>query len=223
LVQLCVQKTFQPIAILSFISSGLIIIFSLIFRPNNLFINVIDPYWIYWLYDGANIFQHIFFRMAALLVLASVIGAASIFMFIALKLINGRRIRIEFFYAAVGLLFVETFVNTFIFVFFINLPEGIWVFIENSTGFPRYGSSIFGLIHNFFGIFISHIIAIVLLVLAMKNRYLLNTLPVGSILVKKSQPVNSVNRAQGQYRECPFCAETVLAKAKLCKHCRSKI
>ena len=131
--------------------------------------------------------------------------------------------RIEFFYAAVGLLFVETFVNTFIFVFFINLPEGIWVFIENSTGFPRYGSSIFGLIHNFFGIFISHIIAIVLLLLAMKNRYLLNTLPVGSILVKKSQPVNSVNRAQGQYRECPFCAETVLAKAKLCKHCRSKI
>lgn len=210
-------------AILSFISSGLIIIFSLFFRPNNLFINVFDPYWIYWLYDGANVFHHIFFRMAALLILVSVIGAASIFMFIGLKLINGKRVRIEFFYAAVGLLLLETFINTFIFVIFISLSEAIWVFLENTTGFPRYGSSFFGLIHNFFGIFISHIIAIVLLVIAMKNRYLLNTLPVGSILVKKSKPVSSVNRAQGQYRECPFCAETVLAKAKLCKHCRSKI
>lgn len=25
------------------------------------------------------------------------------------------------------------------------------------------------------------------------------------------------------YRECPFCAEEILAKAKLCKHCKSEV
>jgi hypothetical protein len=30
-------------------------------------------------------------------------------------------------------------------------------------------------------------------------------------------------RDPGAYRECPYCAETILAKAKVCKHCHKDI
>jgi hypothetical protein len=218
-----VQKTLQPLAILSLIASGIILIFSLIFRLFTLISDVLSPHWLFWLYDGPNLFHHLFFRVAALIILISVIGSALMFLFIGLKLIKGKRVKVEFFYAAVGFLFIETIVNTFIFFFFVNISEAIWQFFEYSIGIPRNGISIHGVILNFFGIFISHIAAIVLLVLGIKNKYLMNTLPVGSIFEKNPIKTNSIKSSQSQYKECPFCAETVLAKAKLCKHCKSKI
>jgi hypothetical protein len=219
------QKTLQPLAILSLIASGIILIFSLLFsfRLFTLISDVIWPRWIYWLYDEPNLLQHLFFRVAALIILISVIGSALIFMYVGLKLIKGKRVKVEFFYAAVGLLFVETIVNTFIFFFFVNISEAIWKFFEYAIGIPRDGISIFGAIENFFGIFILHIVAIVLLVLAVKNKYIINTLPIGSIFEKNLVKTNLIKSSQSLYKECPFCAETVLAKAKLCKHCRSKI
>lgn len=219
------QKTLQPLAILSLIASGIILIFSLLFsfRLFTLISDVIWPRWIYWLYDEPNLLQHLIFRVAALIILISVIGSALIFMYVGLKLIKGKRVKVEFFYAAVGLLFVETIVNTFIFFFFVNISEAIWKFFEYAIGIPRDGISIFYAIGNFFGIFILHIVAIVLLVLAVKNKYIMNTLPIGSIFEKNLVKTNLIKSSQNLYKECPFCAETVLAKAKLCKHCKSKI
>lgn len=220
------QKTLQPLAILSLIASGIIFIFSILLRLFTLLPNVVYPHWIYWIYwdiNEPNLFHHLFFRVAALIILISVVGSALMFLYIGLKLIKGKRVKVEFFYVAVGLLFVETIINTFIFFFFVNISEAIWQFFEYAIGIPRNGISIFVIIDNFFGIFIAHILAIVLLALAIKNKYLMNTLPIGSIFEKNPVKTNSTKLSQSQFKECPFCAETVLAKAKLCKHCKSKI
>lgn len=34
---------------------------------------------------------------------------------------------------------------------------------------------------------------------------------------------SSESNSQSKKRECPFCAELILAKAKICKHCQSKV
>lgn len=40
--------------------------------------------------------------------------------------------------------------------------------------------------------------------------------------LKRAEPVAN-NTASGAHRECPYCAETILAKAKFCKHCHKEV
>jgi hypothetical protein len=210
------QKIFQPMAILSFISGGLMIVFSILLGS---FRN--QPYY-YWL-DYTSFIQNAIVTIFTLVNLLSLLASTVLFFYIGIKLIIGKRIKIEFIYLAVALSFIPDLLITFLSLIFGGIANAFWVFIEEFIGFSTYATSFFGYFYTFVSAFLSHSIAIVLLVLAIKNRYLLNTLPAGSIFPKKTYSAHLTNSPQGQYRECPFCAETVLAKAKLCKHCRSKI
>ena len=38
-----------------------------------------------------------------------------------------------------------------------------------------------------------------------------------------SSPLGSLKHGHRKERKCPFCAELILAEAKICKHCRSEV
>jgi hypothetical protein len=208
-----VKKNFQAMAILSFVSAGLMIVFSLllgVFRT--------QPFY-FW--DESSFFLLEPLRIiAAIFSFVSMLASIVLFVYIGIKLISGRRIKIEFLYLAVALSFVPEILITGLTLLFNGVFDAFWVFIEQLTGYSFYGISLAGWIVNIFAGLVSHAVAIVLLVLTIKNRYLLNTLPVGPTQAIASKVIN---KAQSLYRECPFCAETVLVKANLCKHCKSKI
>ena len=200
-------------AILSFVSAGLMIIFSLllgVFRS--------EPYY-FWTESSFFLLEPLRI-ITAIFRLVSMLASIALFIYIGIKLISGRRIKIEFIYLAVALSFVPEVLLTVLTLLFYGVFDAFWVFIEQLTGYSFYGISLAGWIVNIFAGLVSHAVAIVLLVLTIKNRYLLNTLPVGPTQAIASKVIN---KAQSLYRECPFCAETVLVKANLCKHCKSKI
>jgi hypothetical protein len=208
-----VKKNFQAMAILSFVSAGLMIIFSLllgVFRS--------EPYY-FWTESSFFLLEPLRI-ITAIFRLVSMLASIALFIYIGIKLISGRRIKIEFIYLAVALSFVPEVLLTVLTLLFYGVFDAFWVFIEQLTGYSFYGISLAGWIVNIFAGLVSHAVAIVLLVLTIKNRYLLNTLPVGPTQAIASKVIN---KAQSLYRECPFCAETVLVKANLCKHCKSKI
>ena len=207
------KKNFQAMAILSFVSAGLMIIFSLllgVFRS--------EPYY-FWTESSFFLLEPLRI-ITAIFRLVSMLASIALFIYIGIKLISGRRIKIEFIYLAVALSFVPEVLLTVLTLLFYGVFDAFWVFIEQLTGYSFYGISLAGWIVNIFAGLVSHAVAIVLLVLTIKNRYLLNTLPVGPTQAIASKVIN---KAQSLYRECPFCAETVLVKANLCKHCKSKI
>ena len=200
-------------AILSFVSAGLMIVFSLllgVFRS--------EPYY-FWTESSFFLLEPLRI-ITAIFRLVSMLASIALFIYIGIKLISGRRIKIEFIYLAVALSFVPEVLLTVLTLLFYGVFDAFWVFIEQLTGYSFYGISLAGWIVNIFAGLVSHAVAIVLLVLTIKNRYLLNTLPVGPTQAIASKVIN---KAQSLYRECPFCAETVLVKANLCKHCKSKI
>ena len=200
-------------AILSFVSAGLMIVFSLllgVFRS--------EPYY-FWTESSFFLLEPLRI-ITAIFRLVSMLASIALFVYIGIKLISGRRIKIEFIYLAVALSFVPEVLLTVLTLLFYGVFDAFWVFIEQLTGYSFYGISLAGWIVNIFAGLVSHAVAIVLLVLTIKNRYLLNTLPVGPTQAIASKVIN---KAQSLYRECPFCAETVLVKANLCKHCKSKI
>jgi hypothetical protein len=208
-----VKKNFQAMAILSFVSAGLMIVFSLllgVFRS--------EPYY-FWTESSFFLLEPLRI-ITAIFRLVSMLASIALFIYIGIKLISGRRIKIEFIYLAVALSFVPEVLLTVLTLLFYGVFDAFWVFIEQLTGYSFYGISLAGWIVNIFAGLVSHAVAIVLLVLTIKNRYLLNTLPVGPTQAIASKVIN---KAQSLYRECPFCAETVLVKANLCKHCKSKI
>jgi hypothetical protein len=209
-----VKKNFQAMAILSFVSAGLMIVFSLLlgvmFRSQRV------NFW----YDSSFFLLEPLIIISAIFSLISMLASIALFTYIGIKLISGRRIKIEFIYLAVALSFVPEVLLTVLTLLFYGVFDAFWVFIEQLTGYSFYGISLAGWIVNIFAGLVSHAVAIVLLVLTIKNRYLLNTLPVGPTQAIASKVIN---KAQSLYRECPFCAETVLVKANLCKHCKSKI
>jgi hypothetical protein len=208
-----VKKNFQAMAILSFVSAGLMIVFSLllgVFRS--------EPYY-FWTESSFFLLEPLRI-ITAIFRLVSMLASIALFVYIGIKLISGRRIKIEFIYLAVALSFVPEVLLTVLTLLFYGVFDAFWVFIEQLTGYSFYGISLAGWIVNIFAGLVSHAVAIVLLVLTIKNRYLLNTLPVGPTQAIASKVIN---KAQSLYRECPFCAETVLVKANLCKHCKSKI
>jgi hypothetical protein len=208
-----VKKNFQAMAILSFVSAGLMIVFSLllgVFRS--------EPYY-FWSESSFFLLEPLRI-IAAIFRLVSMLASIALFVYIGIKLISNRRIKIEFIYLAVALSFVPEVLLTVLTLLFYGVFDAFWVFIEQMTGYSFYGISLAGWIVNIFAGLVSHAVAIVLLVLTIKNRYLLNTLPVGPTQAIASKVIN---KAQSLYRECPFCAETVLVKANLCKHCKSKI
>ncbi len=207
------KKNFQAMAILSFVSAGLMIVFSLllgVFRS--------EPYY-FWSESSFFLLEPLRI-IAAIFRLVSMLASIALFVYIGIKLISNRRIKIEFIYLAVALSFVPEVLLTVLTLLFYGVFDAFWVFIEQMTGYSFYGISLAGWIVNIFAGLVSHAVAIVLLVLTIKNRYLLNTLPVGPTQAIASKVIN---KAQSLYRECPFCAETVLVKANLCKHCKSKI
>ena len=200
-------------AILSFVSAGLMIVFSLllgVFRS--------EPYY-FWTESSFFLLEPLRI-ITAIFRLVSMLASIALFVYIGIKLISGRRIKIEFIYLAVALSFVPEVLLTVLTLLFYGVFDAFWVFIEQLTGYSFYGISLAGWIVNIFAGLVSHAVAIVLLVLTIKNRYLLNTLPAGPTQAIASKVIN---KAQSLYRECPFCAETVLVKANLCKHCKSKI
>lgn len=200
-------------AILSFISAGLMIVFSLllgVFRSQRV------DFW----YESSFFLLEPLTVISAIFSFISMPASVALFIFIGIKLIGGRRIKIEFIYLAVALSFVPEILITGLTLLFNGPVSAFWVFIEQFTGYSFYGISLFGWIVNILAGLVSHAIAIVLLVLTIKNKYLLNTLPAGPTQAIASKVIN---KAQSLYRECPFCAETVLVKANLCKHCKSKI
>ena len=200
-------------AILSFVSAGLMIVFSLllgVFRS--------EPYY-FWTESSFFLLEPLRI-ITAIFRLVSMLASIALFVYIGIKLISGRRIKIEFIYLAVALSFVPEILITGLTLLFNGVFDAFWVFIEQLTGYSFYGISLASWIVNIFAGLVSHAVAIVLLVLTIKNRYLLNTLPVGPTQAIASKVIN---KAQSLYRECPFCAETVLVKANLCKHCKSKI
>jgi hypothetical protein len=208
-----VKKNFQAMAILSFVSAGLMIVFSLllgVFRT--------QPYY-FWSESSFFLLEPLRI-IAAIFSFVSMLASIALFVYIGIKLISGRRIKIEFIYLAVALSFVPEILITGLTLLFNGVFDAFWVFIEQLTGYSFYGISLASWIVNIFAGLVSHAVAIVLLVLTIKNRYLLNTLPVGPTQAIASKVIN---KAQSLYRECPFCAETVLVKANLCKHCKSKI
>jgi hypothetical protein len=209
-----VKKNFQAMAILSFVSAGLMIVFSLLlgtFRTR-----LYD----YWWYESSSFFQDAITIIFGVFSTISMLASIALFIYIGIKLISGRRIKIEFIYLAVALSFIPEILRTVLTLVFSDIVDTFWVFIQQFIGYSYYGNYIYELIVSVFAGLVSHAVAIVLLVLTIKNRYLLNTLPVGPTQAIASKVIN---KAQSLYRECPFCAETVLVKANLCKHCKSKI
>jgi hypothetical protein len=208
------KKNFQAMAILSFISAGFMIVFSLLLGT---FRNRLYDYW--W-YESSSFFQNTVTIIFSIFSFISMLACIALFIYIGIKLIGGRRIKIEVIYLALGLSFIPEILRTILTLLFAGFRDAFWVFIHQFIGYSYYGNYIYDLIISIFAGLFSHVIAIVLLILTIKNKYLLNTLPVGPAQVKTSRVINN---AQSLYRECPFCAETILAKASLCKHCKSKI
>lgn len=207
------KKNFQAMAILSFISAGLMIVFTLLL---GLFLGQRFDFW----YESSFFLLGPLVIISAIFSFISMLASVALFIYIGIKLISGRRIKIEFIYLAVALSFVPEILITGLILLFNGPVSAFWVFIEQFIGYSYYGNYIYELIVSVFAGLVSHAIAIVLLVLTIKNKYLLNTLPAGPTQAIASKVIS---KAQSLYRECPFCAETVLVKANLCKHCKSKI
>lgn len=225
-----------PVMILCFIISPLILLFNIIFGPYGIRLrDFVDPYWIYFTDEsGSSIFspfQQILFRVIYISILLSLITSMIIFLHTAISLKSQKRIKIYTVSLATGLLYLEPFfriIANFIFpsgIFPHDLSSyfsfGIWQFIEDYVGPGQF----YGYLKpvTYISGLLTHLIAASILVLSILDRKY-NSMSSMNFGSKNNHNFKTDFRARySEYKYCPYCAETILAQAILCKHCKSKL